>query len=133
MSIYENPSALFDVKDKVAVVTGASGALGGMAAKILAGAGAKLLLAADETKTIAEDCRKLGAEVGEVVTDISKPHTQALSEEIIQSAVDQFGRIDRLRCGSARRQVAADEAQRRQLDRIAPFQHQVFVDCTQAA
>ncbi len=94
MDIYQNPSTLFDVKNKVAVITGASGALGGMAAKILAGAGAKLLLAADDTKAIAGECRQLGAEVGEITTDISKPHTQSLSEKIIHSAVDQFGRVD---------------------------------------
>ena len=78
----------------VAVITGASGALGGMAAKILAGAGAKLVLAADETKDIAGQCQNLNAEVAEFVTDITQPHTLALSEEIIQLAVDQFGRVD---------------------------------------
>ena len=35
----KNPLSLFDVKGKVAVVTGASGAFGALAAKILAGAG----------------------------------------------------------------------------------------------
>jgi NADP-dependent 3-hydroxy acid dehydrogenase YdfG len=41
-----NPASLFSVRDKVAVVTGASGAFGALAAKVLAGAGATLMLAA---------------------------------------------------------------------------------------
>ena len=35
-----DPLALFSVKGKVAIVTGASGAFGALAAKVLAGAGA---------------------------------------------------------------------------------------------
>ena len=42
----KNPSALFDLRGKVAVVTGASGAFGALASKVLAGAGARLVLAA---------------------------------------------------------------------------------------
>ena len=39
-----NPLSLFDVRGKVAIVTGASGAFGALAAKVLAGAGAKLFI-----------------------------------------------------------------------------------------
>ena len=42
----KNPASLFDVKGKVAVITGASGAFGVLAAKVLAGAGCKLPAAA---------------------------------------------------------------------------------------
>ena len=38
----KNPLSLFDITGKVAIVTGASGAFGALAAKVLAGAGAKL-------------------------------------------------------------------------------------------
>ncbi len=41
-----NPLSLFDIKGKTAIVTGASGAFGALAAKILAGAGANVVLAA---------------------------------------------------------------------------------------
>ena len=42
----DKPAGFFDIKGKVAVVTGASGAFGAVAARTLAGAGAKLVLAA---------------------------------------------------------------------------------------
>ena len=44
--VIRNPASLFDIKGKVAIVTGASGAFGTLAARILAGAGAKLALVA---------------------------------------------------------------------------------------
>ncbi len=46
-----NPMSLFDIKGKVALVTGASGAFGALAAKVLAGAGANLVLAAGRPRS----------------------------------------------------------------------------------
>ena len=48
----KNPLSLFDVKGKVAVVTGASGAFGALAAKILSGAGCKVVLTAGNKKEL---------------------------------------------------------------------------------
>ena len=59
----KNPASLFDIKGKTAIVTGASGAFGALAAKVLAGAGANVVLAAskeDELKKVAAECEKLG-------------------------------------------------------------------------
>lgn len=106
MNMFKDPHALFDIRGKVAIITGASGALGGMASKLLAGAGAKLILAADKTNEIAEECRQLGAEVGEVMTDISKPHTLELSEKIVEAAVEKFGGLDILVVASGMNDVA---------------------------
>ena len=50
----KNPSALFDLRGKVAVVTGASGAFGALASKVLAGAGARLVLAAGNQAALEE-------------------------------------------------------------------------------
>lgn len=61
-----NPASLFDIRGKVADVTGASGAFGALASKVLAGAGAHLVLAAgsaDALEAVAADCRALGAQV----------------------------------------------------------------------
>ena len=61
-----NPLSLFDVRGKVAIVTGASGAFGALAAEVLAAAGAKLVLTAGKAKEleeIAAKCREIGAEV----------------------------------------------------------------------
>ena len=42
----KNPLSLFDVRGKTAIVTGATGAFGALAAQVLAGAGCNLVLAA---------------------------------------------------------------------------------------
>ena len=65
-----DPLALFAVGGKVAIVTGASGAFGAVAAETLASAGAKLVLTAGKAKELAEvgsECRRRGAEVEEIV------------------------------------------------------------------
>ena len=59
----KNPLSLFDVNGKTAIVTGATGAFGALAAKTLAGAGANVVIAAnnaDGLKKIAAECDKLG-------------------------------------------------------------------------
>ncbi len=55
--IYRNPHSLFDVRNKSAIVTGASGAFGVVAAKVLAGAGAKLTLVAGSKEALAQTAR----------------------------------------------------------------------------
>jgi len=54
----KNPLGLFDIKGKTAIITGASGAFGALAAKTFAGAGANVVLAAskvDELKKVAAE------------------------------------------------------------------------------
>src|SRR3954453_15938663 len=61
-----NPLSLFDISGKTAIVTGASGAFGALAAKVLAGAGANVVLAAGnaaEVRKVAAACETLGAKV----------------------------------------------------------------------
>lgn len=90
----KNPSALFDVRGRVAVVTGASGAFGALASKVLAGAGAKLVLAAgnqaalDETATA---CRELGADVRTVAR---RPSTPADCGSIMDTAIESWSQLD---------------------------------------
>lgn len=95
-----NPARLFDIRAKVAVVTGASGAFGALAAQVLAGAGAKLVLAAGNAQSLAQvekDCLALGAEV---VTVARRPNTEADCDAIIDAGVGAFGRVDILVVGS---------------------------------
>jgi NAD(P)-dependent dehydrogenase (short-subunit alcohol dehydrogenase family) len=85
---------LFDVKDKVAVITGASGAFGRVASRILAQAGAKLVLAAgkpSELEEISAECRTLGAEV---VPVNRRPNTETDCEAIMDAATGRFGGVD---------------------------------------
>jgi NAD(P)-dependent dehydrogenase (short-subunit alcohol dehydrogenase family) len=101
-----NPQALFDVTGKVAVITGASGAFGGVAALTLAGAGARLVLAAgnaSELKTITEKCRDLGADIEPVNL---RPDSEANCDAIVAAAVARFGRVDILVVGSGKNIVA---------------------------
>jgi len=85
---------LFDVKGKVAVITGASGAFGAVAARVLAQAGARLVLAAGkqtELDEVAAECRKLGAEVETVNR---RPGSDADCQAIMQAGVQRFGGLD---------------------------------------
>ena len=87
-------AALFDVKGKVAIVTGASGAFGMVAARVLAQAGAKLVLAAgkqSELDAIGKECMSLGADVEQVNR---RPGTEADCEAIMDAAVKRFGGVD---------------------------------------
>ncbi|HEU4459661.1 MAG TPA: SDR family oxidoreductase [Methylibium sp.] len=96
----KHPASLFDVRGKVAVVTGASGAFGALASQVLAGAGAKLVLAAGNAKALAETesaCVQLGAEVATVAR---RPTTEADCEAIVTAGVQAFGRVDILVVGS---------------------------------
>ena len=102
----KNPASLFDIKDRVAVVTGASGAFGALAAQVLAGAGAKLLLAAGNQQAldeVAAQCRELGASVATVAI---RPSDEAACEAIIQEAVKNFGGLDILVVASGMNDVA---------------------------
>lgn len=96
----KNPSALFDLRGKVAVVTGASGAFGALASKVLAGAGAKLVLAAGNQAALEETaaaCRDLGADVRTVAR---RPSTGADCTAIMDAAIEAWDQLDILVVGS---------------------------------
>ena len=59
----KNPLSLFEVKGKVAVITGASGAFGALAARVLAGAGCKLVLTAGKKAELEQSRKECGGEV----------------------------------------------------------------------
>ncbi|MDE2372566.1 MAG: SDR family oxidoreductase, partial [Burkholderiales bacterium] len=96
----KNPASLFDIRGKVAVVTGASGAFGSLASQVLAGAGARLVLAAGNEGALAETaaaCRELGAEV---VTVTRRPSAEADCEAIMDAALKAYDALDILVVGS---------------------------------
>lgn len=88
------PLSLFDIRGRRAVISGATGAFGALASKVLAGAGAKVLLAGANTKALAQlraDCAQLGAEV---LTIEARPDSPEQAERILATAVGHFGGVD---------------------------------------
>jgi len=88
--------SLFDVRDKVAIITGASGSFGHACAVALGALGAKLLLAsgtAEELETVVNDVRDVG---GKVVSIVRRPDTLEDAEAILKAALDAYGRVDQL-------------------------------------
>ena len=85
----------FDIKDKVALVTGASSGLGWQIAQAYASQGAKLALFARREErlqeNVAEIQEKFGTEVMYAVTDVADTENIA---ESVKKVIDHYGRID---------------------------------------
>jgi 2-dehydro-3-deoxy-D-gluconate 5-dehydrogenase len=82
---------LFDLKGKVAVITGGNGGIGLGMAKGLAGAGAALMLAGRNAAKGERAVAELGGEVGFVRTDVTR---KADCEALVAETVSRFGRLD---------------------------------------
>lgn len=91
-----NPLSLFDVRGKVALITGASGAFGRACALALGALGAKLVLVSgskDELDAVVGEAHELGAEVEPVHR---RPDSLDDADAILAAARDAFGRVDLL-------------------------------------
>src|SRR5215472_16099560 len=100
----KNPLSLFDIRGKAAIVTGATGPFGALAAKVLAGAGVVLCANnAAELKKVAAACEQLG---GKVATVAKRPSSEANCEAIVDAAVKTFGRVDILVVASGQNKVS---------------------------
>lgn len=106
MSALQNPLSMFDVKGNVALITGASGAFGMVAARILAGAGCKLVLVAGNQAAldeIAGECRDMGAEVTAINT---RPTDEEICNGLVDEAVKAYGALDILVVASGMNKIA---------------------------
>src|SRR3954470_7724156 len=102
----KDPLALFSVKGKTAIITGATGALGAIAAKTLAAAGANVVITANNAeglKKIAAECAKFGGKT-EIVA--KRPSSEANCDAIVKAAVDKFGGVDILVVASGQNKVS---------------------------
>jgi NAD(P)-dependent dehydrogenase (short-subunit alcohol dehydrogenase family) len=91
-----HPLSLFDVRDKVAIITGASGSFGHACAVALGALGARLLLAsgsAEELKAVIDDVGEVGGKVAGIVR---RPDALDDAEAILKAALDAYGRVDQL-------------------------------------
>lgn len=106
MEFLEDPISMFSVKGKVAIITGASGAFGALAAQVLAGASAKVALVAGNKQALAETadaCLKLGAKVTQIN---ARPDSEAACNDIVAETVKAFGCVDILVVASGKNIVA---------------------------
>ena len=104
--------ALFDLRGKVALITGASGALGRAVAKGLAVNGVDLALASvenDALQLLSREVQALGVKALPVYCDVT---SESQVEEMVQEAAAEFGKIDILvTCaGLAHRELLVDQS-----------------------
>lgn len=105
-----DPLSFFDVSGKVALITGASGAFGAVAAECLSGAGCKVALAGGNADALAEVA---GRCKGETTQINARPSDEAACEYLVRQTVDAFGSLDILVVASGMNKVA-------KIDEMAP-------------
>lgn len=98
-----DPLSMFDVSGKVALITGASGAFGAVAAECLSGAGCKVALAAGNAGAMAEVA---GRCKGETLEINARPDSEAACADLVARTVERFGRLDILVVASGMNKVA---------------------------
>ena len=90
----DNPYSSFDIKGKVALVVGATGAFGSVAARTYAGAGCKVALTGgnkSELEKISDEISKVGCEN---ISINERPSSENECQKIVNATVKKFGRID---------------------------------------
>ena len=82
---------MFDLTGKTALVTGATGGIGGQIAKVLAANGAEVIITGRNEAALNELAKELGAKTKIVVCDLSK---QSEVETLIAKAEEKAGKVD---------------------------------------
>ena len=98
--------SLFDVSGKNALVIGATGAFGMVAAEALASAGCNLALTGGNSLSLSEienTCSKLGANT---ISINNRPESQEICEDIVSLTLKEFGSVDILVVASGINKVA---------------------------
>jgi NAD(P)-dependent dehydrogenase (short-subunit alcohol dehydrogenase family) len=86
-----SPAALFDLTERVAVVTGASSGLGDRFARVLHAAGATVVAAARRTDRLEALADELGERIVVVPADLTDAGAR---ERLVATAVERRGRLD---------------------------------------
>jgi NAD(P)-dependent dehydrogenase (short-subunit alcohol dehydrogenase family) len=85
---------MFEIEGKVAIVTGATGAFGSVAARILAGAKCKLVLTGGNKSKLDELAKELKADGVNAVTVNLRPNSPENCQSIVDAAISSFSRLD---------------------------------------
>ena len=85
---------LFSIKDKVAIVTGATGALGGAIAMAYAMSGAKVVITGRNAQKLAVVADQIKGEGGEVSIVAGDPSCKEDVANIVKFAVDTYGEVN---------------------------------------
>jgi NAD(P)-dependent dehydrogenase (short-subunit alcohol dehydrogenase family) len=85
---------LFDVTGKVAIITGATGAFGSVAAKALAAAGAKVMLTGRNVSKLEQITKEIREGGGEAAFSAGDPVIHDDVTRVVKATVDTFGGID---------------------------------------
>ncbi|AZO79735.1 MULTISPECIES: SDR family oxidoreductase [unclassified Bosea (in: a-proteobacteria)] len=82
------------LKDKVAIVTGASSGIGRAAAKLFAAEGARLVITARRQSELDTLIGEIKAEGGEVIAVAGDIREEALAQRLVETATERFGGLD---------------------------------------
>ncbi len=91
-----DPLSMFNVKDKVAIITGASGAFGRACALTLGALGNKLVLVSGSQSELDDVLAEVEEVGGEAVTINRRPNSLDDAEAIRDFALKTYGKIDQL-------------------------------------
>jgi NAD(P)-dependent dehydrogenase (short-subunit alcohol dehydrogenase family) len=87
-------SSMFDVSGKVAIVTGATGSFGSVASKMLAAAGAKVVLTGRNAAKLEANTSQIKADGGEATFVVGDPAVHGDVTRVVKAAVDTYGGVD---------------------------------------
>ena len=99
----DNPLSFFDVSGKTALITGASGAFGAVAARCLSGAGCKVMLAAGNAEALAEVAKSCKGETYQIN---ARPDSEEACERMVADTIKATGSLDILVVASGMNKVA---------------------------
>jgi NAD(P)-dependent dehydrogenase (short-subunit alcohol dehydrogenase family) len=102
-----NPSALFDVRGKSALIVGATGAFGKVACAALGRAGARLTIAAGNAAELSKLTNELAEEKIESHAISRRSNSEADAQAIVESAVSAYGGVDILIVASGMNDVSS--------------------------
>jgi NAD(P)-dependent dehydrogenase (short-subunit alcohol dehydrogenase family) len=100
-----DPVQLFDVNGRTALITGATGAFGSVAAETLSRSGCNLVLASGNAESLAALAERLQSAGGKVETYNARPTTEEICDTLVDRAVARFGRLDIVVVASGTNQV----------------------------